>query len=301
VARLNPEQLKPLLILAALVGAWLIAPPLLKRLTELSFFEFQAPAWTASSQVEDIQIFLNIRSRSKRELAEAGRDLARVNAALELQNEQYSTLRRENAALAALAGLPDPPGFRYLVARVARREIGSWSEELLVRRGRRHGVEVGMGVVFAGGVVGRVVETGTYLSRVQLVSSPEFRIAGHFEGDTRPVTYQGRVNTPFSRPRGDVRNAPPDLNPGGELNPLRLVTSQLGGTFPEGLTIGFVPLLEADANGLFQRGPVALDPRILSLQEVALLIPDAPEAVSNESDGNLAPEPENLNSPSPAP
>jgi cell shape-determining protein MreC len=55
--------------------------------------------------------------------------------------------------------------------------------------------------------------------------------------------------------------------------PLQLVTTGLGGTFPEGIAIGLVPWLEPDNTGMFQAGEVQLDKRLLGIKEVAVLIP----------------------------
>ena len=48
-----------------------------------------------------------------------------------------------------------------------------------------------MGVIFKGGVVGRISEVGRKSSEVQLLTHPNFRIAARFVGDDRPVTFQG--------------------------------------------------------------------------------------------------------------
>lgn len=70
-----------------------------------------------------------------------------------------------------------------------------------------------------------------------------------------------------------MRNAPLDLIPSTD-RPLRLVSSRLGGIFPDGLTIGLVRELKTGQDGLFQAGEVALDKRLLELREVAILIPE---------------------------
>ena len=55
--------------------------------------------------------------------------------------------------------------------------------------------------------------------------------------------------------------------------PKRLVTSGLGGIFPPGLNLGQIVKLEKGGDGLFQTGEVALDPRLISVSEVAVLVP----------------------------
>jgi rod shape-determining protein MreC len=97
-------------------------------------------------------------------------------------------------------------------------------------------------------------------------------MAAHFEGDERPVVYQGVSQSGFGRPIGSVHDAPQDLVATNQ-SPLKLVSTHLGGTFPPGLMIGRVTWLEPGRTGIFQAGEVELDPQLLSLQEVAVLIP----------------------------
>jgi len=97
-------------------------------------------------------------------------------------------------------------------------------------------------------------------------------MAASFENDGRPVVYQGVVQSGFGNPAGEVRDAPQDLTANTQ-QPLRLVSTRLGGTFPPGLTIGHVSWLDPGSSGIFQAGTVQLDERLLSLNEVSVLIP----------------------------
>ena len=107
-------------------------------------------------------------------------------------------------------------------------------------------------------------------SIIDLITSPNIRLAAVFEGDNRPVLYQGSITTPFTSPRGTVQNVPTDIqiNKG---HPRRLITSGLGGVFPEGITIGWVQTLEASSDGLFQSGEVILSDELNTIREVAIL------------------------------
>lgn len=262
-----------LLVLAgfmAFLGIYL--HPSINLFIRNTFFEFQAPAWHALSQFKDLEEFWFRRAHSKNDLIEAGIALARLNAAYELRLQQYDNLREDVQRLEAFFEMPSLPQYRYEVARVARRDINAWWQRIIIRKGHHHGIEEGMAVVYSGGVVGRVVEVHAYLSAIELVSSPNFRMVAHFEGDNRPVTYQGRENHGFGDPFGSAYNVPMDVDP-NPTEPLRLSSSRLGGVFPDGLTIGYVSSFEPSRGGLFQRGKVTLDERLCSIREVAVLIP----------------------------
>ena len=272
MAKLRLDKIKPLVALGVFLLAWWIVPTTVKSFLRVSFAEFQAPAWVATSYLDDLEGFWARRSHSKVELIEAGREVARAKSLYQFNARRKETLEDEIARLEAILNLPSRREFRYEVARVVRRDLNAWWQQLVIRKGKDFDIPEGAAVVFSGGVVGRVVEVNAFTSRVELITSPNFRMAANFEGDERPVVYQGVAQTGFGAPVGSVRDAPQDLAASSQ-NPLKLVSTRLGGTFPPGLMIGRVPWLEPGGSGIFQAGEVELDPRLLSLHEVAVLIP----------------------------
>lgn len=272
MAKPRLDKIKPLVALGVFLVAWWIVPTTVKSFLRVSFAEFQAPAWVATSYLDDLEGFWSRRSHSKVELIEAGREVARAKSLYQFNAQRKETLESEIARLEAILNLPSRREFRYEVARVVRRDLNAWWQQIVIRKGKDYDIPEGAAVVFSGGVVGRVVEVNAFTSRVELISSPNFRMAANFEGDERPVVYQGVAQTGFGDPLGSVRDAPQDVVASSQ-NPLKLVSTRLGGTFPPGLMIGRVPWLEPGSTGIFQAGKVELDPRLLSLHEVAVLIP----------------------------
>lgn len=267
------DQAKPFLTLGLALLAWLVVPTALKRMARVSFFELQAPLETTASYVRDLQEFWALKSRPKNDLIEAGRDLARLNAAYEVRLQQDASLRKELERLERVLKLPTPPGFRAEAARVVRRDFSSWWQQLVIRKGRNHGIVEGAPVIYAGGVVGRVREVYAYTATVELVSSPGVRIAATAEGDTRPISYQGGINPAYGPAVGSVEYVPLDVfvTP---ASPRRLVTSGLGGVFPPNLTIGYMTRVEPSSDGLFKSGDVRIDSALSSLDEVTVLVPE---------------------------
>jgi len=262
----------PLWLIGAFLVLWWLAPIGWRALTRDIFAGFQAPLWAAHARMSDLQSYWAMRAHSQNELIEAGRDLARMNAFKENQIQQNASLQAEVKRLEDLLRLPPHMGYRYEVARVMRRDIDTWWQQLLIRKGAEDGLAPGMGVVFEGGVVGRVREVSAHTAIVDLVSSRLFRMAANLEGDGRPFTYQGLHTLPLETPQGEVRDVPPGI-PMSTGETRRIVTSGLGGVFPEGLTLGTVDVLEHGNDGLFLRGQIKLDPRLMDLQEVSVLVP----------------------------
>ncbi len=261
---------KPLIALAVVLLLWVVLPPIVKQFGQGFFYELQAPAWIAGSFVRDVQDFWTFRMKSKQEMIEDNLDMARLRASYRYRLQEKEALEAQIRRLEALFQLPSLPEYKAEVSRIARRDINAWWQQITVRKGRNFEIPVGAPVIFSRGVVGKVRSVHLNTSIIDLITSPNIRLAAVFEGDERPVLYQGVVSGPFSQPGGSVSNVPTDIQI-EEDQPRRLITSGFGGVFPAGLTIGWVHSLQASSDGLFQSGRVELDPDLHILREVAVL------------------------------
>jgi rod shape-determining protein MreC len=270
------DQARPFLTLGLLVAAWLVVPVAVKTFTRASFFEFTAPLPVAAAYARDLQEYWSLRLHSNSDLIEAGRDLARLNASYSLSVQQNSEMQAEIGRLEQLLRIPSYTDYRSEPARVVRRDFSGWWQRLVIRKGRNFGIPVGAPVVFTGGVVGRIAEVYAYTSVVELISSPNVRLAAFIEGDNRPISYEGGINPTFGPAKGMVEFVPLDIYASATM-PKRLVTSGLGGVYPAGLTLGTITKVEASTDGLFKSGEVQLDPNLAHLTEVTVLVPLNPE------------------------
>ena len=270
----STKRAKPFLILTGFLVFWWLIPAGWKLATRSSFREFQAPIWELASRAEDLGEYWGHLSDSKKTLIEKGRENARGLAALEAKPSipQIKLLKSEITRLENALSVIPKPGFQAVVARVSRRDLSAWWQTVTLRKGSAQNLTTGAGVISAHGMAGRISEVGTRWSTVRLVTSPQFRVAAQFEGDDRPVTFQGGGIPTGGKPFGIVRDVPHDLSP-SDGKPLRLLTSSLGGTFPAGISIGIVNKLEGGEDGLFKSGKVELDELLGKLREVTVLLP----------------------------
>ncbi len=260
---------------------WWLSPVAFKLLLRDAFYSFQAPLWDFGSRAADLGEYWGLRSRSQDELIAAYLDANRLasgrkvlsgnDSQLANEHRRLLELKKELSRLRQELGLSEPPRFHPVVARVAKRELNAWWQRIHLRKGEQDGIREGDGVIFAGGVVGRIVETTPRSSVTQLATSPYFRIAANFRGDDRPVTFQGGGNHNFSSPFGLAKDAPTDVSTTSTI-PAELVTSPLSEIFPAGILIGKIPSLETDPNGLFRTGRIDMDHRLLTLREVTVLV-----------------------------
>ncbi len=205
------DQLRPFATLGVILLVWLFVPLVVKTFTRATFFAIQAPLAVADSYVQDLQTFWLTKLHTKEEMWQSGRQVAGLIAQYEFSVQQNKELDAEILRLENLLKLPSMPSFRFEPARVARRDFSGWWQRLIIRKGENYGIPVGAPVVFAGGVVGRVIEVHRYTAVVDLLTSPTFRLAATVSGDNKPISYQGGLNPSFRSPRGTVEFVPLDI------------------------------------------------------------------------------------------
>ena len=173
-------------------------------------------------------------------------DAARQNG--ELKREREAMLRRmiqakaimlENEQLKATLGLRERERKQIAVGRIVGSSLNSPRRFAILSVGARDGVEVGMPVRAADGLVGRVVDTGALASRVLLVSDRASIVPAKLLRDGIPVIAQGRGDGTI-----DVRPLEVGRNPfrRGDI----IITSGTGGLYPPSVPIGRVVKLDDD-------------------------------------------------------
>ena len=273
----------PLLALGVFFLLFITLPSGWKVFTQSSFDEFQAPFWEITSRITDLTDYWGHQADSKKTLISKNRDLSRIRADWKVQESllekweservKLNGLRAHLEALEDKIGLDSEKPYQPILARVTHRNLSAWWQELFLRKGTSHGILPGLGVIYADGILGRIHQSSSNSSKVELATNPNFRIVAHFQGDDRPVTFQGTGMLVGGQPMGLVLDVPHDIKITERKN-LFLVTSSLGGTFPSGLPIGKVKSLEESGDGLFKTGKVILPPGLAKVSEVTILRSD---------------------------
>ena len=276
-------RLRPFFLFGLFVFVWVAVPTSWKLLIKSGFEEFEAPLWESASRISDLTNFWGHMSDSKTTLIEKNKILSRIHSDIQIQAERIPTLKNEIAKLNGLKshletleqqlGIDSQPKFKPLISRVTKRSLSGWWQGLTIRRGSMHGLRPGMGVIGKAGLFGRIKDTNFRSSQVELITNPNFRIAAHFSGDDRPVTFQGNGVGMGGTLYGIVTDVPHDLH-ATEESPLTLISSSLSGNYPDGLKIGEVYFLEGGDDGLFKTGKVILSREIGNAKEVTILIPE---------------------------
>jgi rod shape-determining protein MreC len=261
--------------LSIFVALWILVPSAVRRFNREAFVEFQAPALHLLGKSRDLATFWEKKSRSVEEMAAAGRDLARVNAALEVKINMLEDIRRENVRLREITHYNVPAEYMSVVARVATRDSSSWWQRIVIRKGRSSGIRPGAPVVFGNTVVGRVTAVHLNTSEVDLVTSPGFRCTAYLEGDDQNhiVLVNGVASNSLGTAKARVSVIPRDYTlPAGQ--PARVFTTGMGGVFPSRLILGYLDGgTYATQVGNFKESLLVPSRDLYNLQEVSVLVP----------------------------
>ena len=154
-------------------------------------------------------------------------------------------LRTENDRLRDLAGLRARAPADTVGAAVIGRGTSNRFRTLRIDRGQYDGVQAGMPVVAATGVLGRVLRAAAHYSDVLLVVDGLSAVGAHLEVSRLHGVIEGDGSDMLGL--GYVRRRERHSVGIGEL----VVTSGEDGVFPEGIPIGYVTAATRPRTGLF--------------------------------------------------
>ncbi|MEA3045812.1 MAG: rod shape-determining protein MreC [Sphingomonadales bacterium] len=164
----------------------------------------------------------------RQELAEARRELVRRQA-----------LEYENRRLRALLGLARQTGDEVTVARIVGSSFEAPRRLATLSAGNSSGVAPGQAVRSPDGLIGRVLETGRWASRVLLITDGASNVPVRAVRDGTPALAVGRGDGTL-----ELRTLEVGQNPfrRGDI----VVTSGIGGLYPPGVPVAVVSGADGD-------------------------------------------------------
>ncbi len=207
-------------------------------------------------------------------MAGENRRLAEELARLRGEQRRLAVFGEQNRELRRQLGYRRASPRRLLPCEVIARDVSGWWQTLRIDRGTRDGVGPDMAVVTVDGLAGRTAAAAAGTADVLLVSDPNCRVAARIARTGANgivsglgVAWSGQV---LCRMNFINRNLP--VKAGDEV-----VTSGLGGVFPEGLPVGYVERAERDASGLYQWADVVPRAELGTMRYAFVLAGSGPE------------------------
>jgi len=181
------------------------------------------------------------RSFESREQLQA--ENARLRAGqrdLELRSIRYEALAHENGELRGLRAAVPPVADRWLAAEIVNVQLSSLRQRLLIDRGAVNGVFKAQAVLDDRGLIGQTTHVGPWSAEVILITDPEHAVPVRIERTGLRTIAVGAGDAsslalPYLPANADIKS--------GDL----LVTSGLGGVFPQGYPVARVTEVHRDA------------------------------------------------------
>ena len=196
------------------------------------------------------------------DVSEQNKALRGQLAMLQSRVMDYEEQIEENRRLRKLLGFAENYDRRMLVAEV----IGHYNQfpyhGIRISRGEFHGLKVGMPVIAADGIVGRIVRTGSAFSDVQLMVDANFNLD--------VLLQRTRVRGVLAGTAGDHCRL--NLHKRAEIRiGDTVITSGIVGSFPKGLPVGRVIRISYDTDAVSQN--ITIEPWVdyRRLEEVMVL------------------------------
>ena len=267
-----------------MVGAVLLLGLALGRLGYLQPVRNVARALLAPFQAGLTTIGADIRDvlRSGRDLRTLRQNNAQLQAEanrLSVENARLTEVERENERLRQLLNFTrSNPWYDYKAAAVVGHKIGEDTSNLLfsifVDVGARDGVAVDMPVITDRGLVGRVVAVGPNVAEALLLIDPASAVNARLQNSRLTGVVRGNIDGGLVMeriPQGEI------VSPGDIV-----LTSGLGGNFPDKLVIGQITeVLQRDSD-LFQSARVRHTVDFGKLEEVMVIINFTPTDFERE-------------------
>jgi rod shape-determining protein MreC len=178
--------------------------------------------------------------------------------------QRFTALEAENARLRAMLGATGKVRNQVQVAEIMSVSANPFRHILVINKGSRDGVFNGEAMIDADGVVGQVIEAGLLSSNGVLISDPDHALPVEVNRNGLRTIAVGtgdfdRLELPFLPNNADIEV--------GDL----LVTSGLGGAFPNGYPVGIVDSVRRIPQGPFAEVTARPAARLNQVREIMLI------------------------------
>lgn len=185
--------------------------------------------------------------KNKTDLEAENKELKARVEELEAENKRLSYFEAENKKLSDLLEISQKyASYATTGTQIIAKDPGNWYDIFIIDKGKKHGLSSNMVLTSAGGLVGRIVESGYIYSKVESLldsrsSVPAMSLRtndlGIVKGDYS-LMEEGLC-------RMEYIDTDAEIIQGDEI-----VTSQLSDIYPPGIVIGKVKEIKTDSNGL---------------------------------------------------
>jgi rod shape-determining protein MreC len=244
-------------------------PPRATERLKLSIGSLFLPLLGLANTAQQLPVSVADAAMSRHELLQFTENLRRENEQLKVEALQTSATARENDQLRSALGWQRQMPWKLKLASVVMRDPANWWRTVEIDLGTRDGLTENLPVLTADGLVGRVSSVGLTRSQVVLLGDPNCKASALVENpahDTGIISASGPLDN--SLVELTYLSGSANLKPGQSV-----ITSGLGGVFPQGIPIGQVVDSRPVEFGLYTEARVKLSANLGALEQVWVLFP----------------------------
>ena len=172
-------------------------------------------------------------------------------------------------------------------ATVIARNPDQWEEKIIIDKGSSNGIKKNMAVITASGLIGKVINTSSTTSTVELLSTENrnFRVSAVVPGENPAF---GLIEG-YDRARGELIMKRIDSSFEIEVGD-KVISSGLGGIFPKGLSIGEITEVSTDDYGLTKLAYIRPAAKFSMLDHVIVAKRESETVDGTDGDGTAGTE-----------
>ena len=212
------------------------------------------------------EFFLNF-SKVKQE----NEELAAKNAELENKLIEYNRMKDENTRLREMFNYSEAnKNYNYIGCNIIGYSGGNISDGYIIDKGTKDGVEKDMIIITPVGLVGKVTKAESNSSIVQTILNQNIAVASMVESTRETTGILQGITDNKNKNLTKLSNIPIDSEiKEGDV----ILTSGLGGMYPQEIRIGEVVSVEVDSVGIMKTATVKPYVDFNKLEELFVVVP----------------------------
>ncbi|MGA2774636.1 MAG: rod shape-determining protein MreC [Candidatus Omnitrophota bacterium] len=170
----------------------------------------------------------------------------------------------ENLRLRKLLSFKQELPFKVIAARVIARSPDNWYSVIIIDKGSSGGVQRGQAVINNFGLIGRVMDTTAFTSKVMLISDPNLSVSAIVERSREVGLITGTLGTQLL-----MKYLPQDADIKAQD---KIITSGMNRNYPKGLPIGNVVEVGNEFSSLGRYAVIKPAVNLSFLEEVFVIV-----------------------------
>jgi len=196
-------------------------------------------------------------------LLEENKDLKDKLTKIHYEVKSSDELLLENKRLKSLLDYKKSLSFDTIACHVIGRDPSNWRNTLLLNKGSKSGIRNAVGVIYFGGLAGKVINANKGYSRVMLITDPASKVAVKVQRTRDEAILEG-----FYDGLCRLKYLPLDSK---IIIGDRIITSANSSIYPEGIYVGKIVSIDYDPSYTYKTSIVKPEYNLINLEDVLCL------------------------------